>query len=178
MKYSRGIFTALTLSSALLLGACATDSGYYNNNNNQPYGYTGSGYNNDYNSNYNNNHYNNRVLYGHVLDVRYVQWQERSNTSGVGIGIGAVAGGLLGNQIGSGSGRTAATVLGAVGGGVLGNEIGKRNSSPTNMDGLEIRVRLDNREVVTVTQPYRGENFQPGQNVRVINENGNWRVMY
>ncbi len=40
-----------------------------------------------------------------------------------GTAIGAVAGGLLGNQIGGGKGRTLATVAGAVGGGYAGNRI-------------------------------------------------------
>jgi uncharacterized protein YcfJ len=40
-----------------------------------------------------------------------------------GTAIGAVAGGLLGNQIGGGKGRTLATVAGAVGGGYAGHEI-------------------------------------------------------
>jgi Glycine zipper 2TM domain len=47
--------------------------------------------------------------------------------SPVGIGIGAVVGGLLGNQVGGGTGKTLATVAGAVGGGYVGNEIAKRN---------------------------------------------------
>jgi uncharacterized protein YcfJ len=37
--------------------------------------------------------------------------------------IGAVAGGLLGNQIGRGGGRTLATVGGAVAGGYVGNRV-------------------------------------------------------
>lgn len=40
-----------------------------------------------------------------------------------GTAIGAIAGGLLGNQIGGGKGRTLATVAGAVGGGYAGNRI-------------------------------------------------------
>jgi hypothetical protein len=47
--------------------------------------------------------------------------------SPVGIGVGAVVGGVLGNQVGSGDGKTLATILGAVGGGYLGNEIAKKN---------------------------------------------------
>ncbi|MGF6709405.1 uncharacterized protein YcfJ [Luteibacter sp. W1I16] len=43
-----------------------------------------------------------------------------------GTAIGAVAGGLLGNQIGGGKGRTLATVAGAVGGGYAGHEIQER----------------------------------------------------
>jgi uncharacterized protein YcfJ len=37
-----------------------------------------------------------------------------------------VVGGLLGNQVGGGKGKTLATIAGAVGGGYLGNEIAKR----------------------------------------------------
>lgn len=45
----------------------------------------------------------------------------------VGIGTGAVIGGLIGNQIGGGNGKKLATVAGIIGGGMLGNEIAKRN---------------------------------------------------
>jgi osmotically inducible lipoprotein OsmB len=37
--------------------------------------------------------------------------------------VGAGAGGLVGNQFGHGSGKTAATVGGAVGGAVIGHEL-------------------------------------------------------
>ena len=50
-----------------------------------------------------------------------------AKNSPVGIGIGAVVGGLLGNQVGSGDGKTLATIAGAVGGGYIGNEIAKKN---------------------------------------------------
>jgi Glycine zipper 2TM domain len=50
-----------------------------------------------------------------------------AQNSPVGIGVGAVVGGVLGNQVGSGDGKTLATILGAVGGGYLGNEIAKKN---------------------------------------------------
>ena len=45
----------------------------------------------------------------------------------VGIGVGAVVGGLLGNQVGGGNGKKLATVAGVIGGGFLGNEIANRN---------------------------------------------------
>ncbi len=45
----------------------------------------------------------------------------------VGIGTGAVIGGLLGNQVGGGNGKKLATVAGIIGGGMLGNEIANRN---------------------------------------------------
>jgi uncharacterized protein YcfJ len=50
-----------------------------------------------------------------------------AQNSPVGIGLGAVVGGLIGNQVGSGKGRTLATIAGVVGGGYVGNEIAKKN---------------------------------------------------
>ena len=50
-----------------------------------------------------------------------------AQNSPVGIGVGAVIGGLLGNQVGGGNGKTLATIAGAVGGGYLGNEVAKKN---------------------------------------------------
>ncbi len=40
-----------------------------------------------------------------------------------GTAVGAVAGGLLGHQVGGGKGKTLATVGGAVAGGVIGNKV-------------------------------------------------------
>ncbi|MET3131021.1 uncharacterized protein YcfJ [Oxalobacteraceae bacterium GrIS 1.11] len=48
----------------------------------------------------------------------------------VGIGAGAVIGGLLGNQVGGGRGKTLATIAGVVGGGMLGNEVQKQVQQP------------------------------------------------
>lgn len=50
-----------------------------------------------------------------------------AQNSPLGIGVGAVVGGLLGNQVGGGNGKTLATIAGAVGGGYIGNEIAKKN---------------------------------------------------
>jgi uncharacterized protein YcfJ len=49
-----------------------------------------------------------------------------AQNSPIGIGVGAVVGGLLGSQVGGGNGKTLATIAGAVGGGYLGNEVAKR----------------------------------------------------
>lgn len=56
-----------------------------------------------------------------------VQAAPAPKNSALGIGVGAVVGGLLGNQVGSGDGKTLATIAGAVGGGYVGNEIAKKN---------------------------------------------------
>lgn len=49
----------------------------------------------------------------------------KGKASGIGAVGGAVAGGVVGHQLGGGSGKTALTVLGAVGGGLAGNEVEK-----------------------------------------------------
>ena len=62
---------------------------------------------------------------------------------------GAVVGGLLGNAMGSGDGRTAMTVIGAVGGGVAGNAI-EKNARATTL--YNVRVRMSDGTTRTVTQ--------------------------
>jgi uncharacterized protein YcfJ len=47
----------------------------------------------------------------------------------VGIGTGAVIGGLIGNQIGGGNGKKLATVAGVIGGGIIGNQIANANAN-------------------------------------------------
>lgn len=100
---------------------------------------------------------------GTVTDVR--SYQVKGEGSGVGIAIGAVAGGLLGNQIGGGSGKKIATVAGAVGGGYAGNEIEKRRNSQTRWD---VSVQMDDGS--TATLPYStAPGVSVGQKVRVVN---------
>lgn len=48
-----------------------------------------------------------------------------SNKQGVGTGVGALAGGLLGSQFGKGSGQLLAVGIGAIAGGFVGSAIGK-----------------------------------------------------
>ncbi len=47
------------------------------------------------------------------------------NNQGPGTIVGAVTGGLVGNQLGRGKGKVAATAAGAVIGGIIGNQIGR-----------------------------------------------------
>src|SRR6516225_10158712 len=51
--------------------------------------------------------------------------EAQSTKQGAGTVVGAILGGVLGHQIGSGSGQTAATIGGVILGGVAGNAIGK-----------------------------------------------------
>jgi len=57
----------------------------------------------------------------------YQQPAPVAQNSPLGIGIGALLGGLVGSHVGGGNGRTLAAIAGAVGGGYVGNEIAKRH---------------------------------------------------
>jgi len=90
-------------------------------------------------------------------------------TEGHGTGIGAVggavAGGLIGNQFGAGTGRAAMTVLGAVGGGFAGNSVEKHIRSTTS---YSVRVHMENGKTRYFTY-HEAPPFQQGQHVRVEN---------
>lgn len=60
--------------------------------------------------------------YDRQYQPQQVQQAAPAQTNYVGIGTGAVIGGLLGNQVGGGRGKTLATIAGVIGGGMLGNE--------------------------------------------------------
>ena len=101
---------------------------------------------------------------GTVVSTRTYQ-RAAEHGSGLGIATGAVVGGLLGNHVGGGNGRSLATVAGAVGGGYAGNEIEKRSRTTTV---TEVRVRMSNGAVRTFTES--GANRRSaGQHVRVQN---------
>lgn len=92
----------------------------------------------------------------------------KGNGSGLGVAGGAVAGGLLGHQMGGGSGKTALTVLGAIGGALAGNEVEKRARATTEYD---VQVRMEDGSYRTVRQS------QPvSAGTRVNLSNGELRV--
>ncbi len=62
---------------------------------------------------------------------------EGPNKADTGMVVGAVAGGILGNQVGKGTGNIAATALGAVVGGIVGSEIGR------SLDAQDRRLAQD-----------------------------------
>ena len=57
------------------------------------------------------------------------------------MGAGAVAGGLLGHQIGGGTGRTLATVGGAAAGGYAGNQVQKNMQEKDTVSRTETRCK-------------------------------------
>jgi outer membrane lipoprotein SlyB len=90
------------------------------------------------------------VEYGVVTRIEAVSL-EGDHQLGLGTVVGAVAGGVIGHQIGGGSGRDVATVIGAIGGGLAGNAI--ENRYIDRRPGEQIFVRLENGTTVAVTQP-------------------------
>jgi outer membrane lipoprotein SlyB len=90
---------------------------------------------------------------------------EAVKPSGLGIAAGAVLGGVLGNQVGGGNGRTLATVAGAVAGGYGGNEVEKRTRSTTS---YQVRVRMEDGHVRTFPQSGQ-DGWRVGDRVRVVN---------
>ena len=58
---------------------------------------------------------------------RYDNQYERRDENPLGLLIGSIAGGIIGNQVGRGRGKTAATVGGALIGGMVGHNLSKRD---------------------------------------------------
>lgn len=96
-------------------------------------------------------------------------------TSGAGGLIGAVAGGILGHQVGGGSGKTAATAVGVLAGAVVGDKIEAGQNRQVQMAPRCVTQTIyENRAVgYNVTYEYAGRQYQtrmsydPGPNIRV-----------
>ena len=113
------------------------------------------------------------VRYGKVTSVRSVTL-EGSSTGGT--LLGAAAGGFLGNQVGSGSGRTAATIGGAALGGAAGSHAGQ---AVNRRQGIEITVRLDEGGNLSLVQEVnKNEAFNVGDRVRVLDNGAKARVTH
>jgi outer membrane lipoprotein SlyB len=79
--------------------------------------------------------------YGYVESVESVAAEPRSTGPGIGAIGGAIAGGVLGNQVGDGRGQTAATIGGAVIGGVVGHQVEQRVRN-NQAQAVEYRFRV------------------------------------
>ena len=100
---------------------------------------------------------------GVIQSVREVA--TKGEGSGIGAVGGAVVGGLLGHQVGSGRGQDIATVVGAVGGVVAGNEIEKRVKSGKS---YEITVRFEDGSSRVINEA-NAPTWRTGDRVKVIN---------
>jgi len=138
-----GFLQASTAALVLALAACSSS----------PYSSTSSSYPSA-----------STVAYGTVESIEAAD----AGKSGIGLGsvAGAVVGGVLGNQVGSGRGRTAATIGGAVAGGVAGHEVEKRTGSQAQ--AYRVRVRLDNGTTQVLDQASAAD-LRVGGRVRIEN---------
>lgn len=167
---------------AAMLAACGTVDPYGQNN------YPGSAPVSSYPSTYPSSTYpsstypsgypaattSNFVEYGRIANIELVQAPQgatSSNNSPAGALIGGAVGAVLGNQIGRGDGRTAATVLGAVGGAFAGNQIAKnRDGSYNSATGAVYRVSVqtDNGQWRSYEVSATGD-LRVGDRVRIEN---------
>jgi uncharacterized protein YcfJ len=99
---------------------------------------------------------------GVVVDTREVKVQ--GETSGAGMVIGGIAGGVLGHQVGSGRGKDVATVAGAAGGAYAGNQVEKSNKTKTQYQVVVKMENGDNR-TFTYSQP---TSYRAGDKVKVV----------
>lgn len=98
---------------------------------------------------------------GVVLAVR--AFEREGEGTMLGAGAGAVIGGLLGNQVGGGSGRAVATVAGAGAGAFAGNEI-ERNMNKRTV--YEVRVRMNDGTQRSFQQS-APPSVRPGDKIRI-----------
>lgn len=152
MNMSRKISLISLLSATLLIGACATTSGPNTFQGNQ----TGRAQS---------------VQSGTVYAVRDVTIQNAP--SRVGTATGAVLGGIAGSTLGGGSRAAAA---GAVGGAVVGGAAANAITSSTQA-GVEITVRLENNQLISVVQAGSSNEFRTGDSVRVTSDGQTTRVV-
>jgi len=126
----RRVFGAAALSSALLLGACASDLGA---------------------SSYSRGSVGqiSRSDSGVVMSSRAVRIE--GTKSGVGTVGGAAIGGLAGSELGGDStGRAVGAIVGAIAGGLLGSAVEK---GATEQNGFSYSIRLDrDGEYISITQ--------------------------
>jgi outer membrane lipoprotein SlyB len=148
MKSTYHLKSVIALAAVLTLGACA-DMNTANSSSTYPQ-YSNS--TREYSD------------YGVVQSIDLV----RQGGTGVGGGaiLGAVVGGILGNQVGGGDGRTAATVIGAAGGAYAGNELEKRNQPQG--DAFKLTIRMRDGSYQTLTQTSHAD-IRVGDRVRIEN---------
>ncbi len=88
---------------------------------------------------------------GAVESVTPIERTTKANGPGLGAVGGGVLGAVLGNQVGHGNGKTAATIIGAIGGGLAGNEVEKRMKKETVYQ-VGVRMEDGSRRTLEVAQ--------------------------
>jgi len=111
-----------------------------------------------------------QVEIGTVVAVRSVPIQTGNTRAAVGSGVGALAGGLIGHQVGGGKGRTLATLAGVAGGALAGN---LATAHAYRQPGLAITVQIKQQwggqRAIQITQAVApGMTIYPGERVEVV----------
>ncbi|WP_159653412.1 glycine zipper 2TM domain-containing protein [Vibrio atypicus] len=112
----------------------------------------------------------NEVLFGKVDTVRYITQQEivKSQGSGWETLLGAVVGGVVGNQFGGGRGKEVATAVGAIAGaGVVRNHANQEYRVEYRL--VEILIKTDKGKYIDVIQDVDSRMlFERGDDVRIL----------
>ncbi|RTZ15756.1 glycine zipper 2TM domain-containing protein [Vibrio aquaticus] len=112
----------------------------------------------------------NEVVFGSVETVRYITQQEiiESKSSGWETLLGAVAGGLIGNQFGGGTGKEVATAVGAVAGaGIARNHANQTYKVEYRL--VEILIKTEKGKLIDVIQDIDSNMlFERGDKVRIL----------
>lgn len=131
----------LAIALSILLTACASSGGGYHSGDKST------------------------IKTGTVESVRTVQLEGRSSI------VGSLTGTILGSIAGASIGNSRTSGLNAFIGGILGSFAGSSaERSLTSEAGIEITVKLDNGEMIAITQDDDVQ-FQKGDQVKVIDSN-------
>ncbi|ELI5733673.1 glycine zipper 2TM domain-containing protein [Vibrio fluvialis] len=112
----------------------------------------------------------NEVVFGQVETVRYISQQDivHSKANGWETLLGAVVGGLIGNQFGDGHGREVATAIGAV----AGAGIARTNANQTyhvEYRLVEVLIKTSEGKLIDVIQDVDSQMlFSSGDRVRIL----------
>lgn len=111
-----------------------------------------------------------KVLFGQILSVRNITEQEliQDKNQGWKTFGGALIGGAIGHQFGSGSGRDVATILGAIIGGSLAHDRNPEYREKT-LHLIELMIKVESGDVYMVVQDLDHHMlFQLKDDVRLI----------
>ncbi len=97
--------------------------------------------------------------------IQSVDVVPRSQGLGLGTLAGAAVGGILGNQMGGGTGRTVATAAGAAGGAYVGHEMEKRRNAG---EIYKVTIRMDDGSTQSFAQE-AAPAVKSGDRVKITN---------
>ncbi len=112
----------------------------------------------------------NQVVFGTVEHVRYISQQDviHSKANGWETLLGAIVGGLIGNQFGDGHGREVATAVGAIAGGSFAHNSANQ-AYRVDYRLVEVLIETSDGEWIDVIQDVdRNMLFEKGDNVRIL----------